>query len=69
MIASATHFEDRPMKKLLAVALVSLAASPAFAALKVAHYAYVLETGVVVLEGTGEQLIADTRVCQAYLGG
>jgi len=48
---------------------VLLVEQNAYAALKVAHYAYVLETGVVVLEGTGEQLIADTRVCQAYLGG
>lgn len=48
---------------------VLLVEQNAYAALKVAHYAYVLETGVVVLEGTGAQLIADTRVCQAYLGG
>ncbi|WP_243440016.1 ABC transporter ATP-binding protein [Fundidesulfovibrio soli] len=48
---------------------VLLVEQNAFAALKVAHHAYVLETGTVVLEGTGEQLIADQRVCQAYLGG
>ncbi|MFP5240597.1 MAG: ABC transporter ATP-binding protein [Acidobacteriota bacterium] len=48
---------------------VLLVEQNAFAALKVAHQAYVLETGTVVLEGTGEQLIADQRVCQAYLGG
>ena len=41
----------------------------AFAALKVAHYAYVLEVGRIVLEGTGEALLADARVRQAYLGG
>ena len=38
-------------------------------ALEIADHAYVLETGLVVLEGTGEQLIADPRVSQAYLGG
>ena len=37
--------------------------------LKVADYAYVLETGAIVLQGTGEELIADPRVRSAYLGG
>ncbi len=41
----------------------------AFAALKVAHYAYVLETGSIVLQGTGEELLNDERVIDAYLGG
>ncbi len=41
----------------------------AFAALKVAHYAYVLETGTIVLQGTGEELLNDKRVVDAYLGG
>ncbi|MDD4365830.1 MAG: ABC transporter ATP-binding protein, partial [Synergistales bacterium] len=41
----------------------------AFAALRVAHYAYVLEVGRIVLEGTGEELLADRRVREAYLGG
>jgi len=40
----------------------------AFAALKVAHHAYVLEVGTIVLEGSGETLIADARVREAYLG-
>lgn len=48
---------------------VLLVEQNAFAALKIAHYAYVLEVGSVVLEGTGEQLIADNRVREAYLGG
>lgn len=38
------------------------------AALHVAHYAYVLETGRVILEGPGKTLLADERVRQAYLG-
>ncbi len=48
---------------------VLLVEQNAYAALKVAHYAYVLETGTIVLEGTGEELAADRRVCEAYLGG
>ena len=39
------------------------------AALQVAKYAYVLETGQVVLEGPSEQLINDAKVKAAYLGG
>jgi branched-chain amino acid transport system ATP-binding protein len=48
---------------------VLLVEQNAFAALKVAHYAYVLETGSIVLEGTGEELLNDERVIHAYLGG
>jgi branched-chain amino acid transport system ATP-binding protein len=48
---------------------VLLVEQNAQAALKVAHHAYVLETGLVTLSGTGEELIADERVRQAYLGG
>ncbi len=38
------------------------------AALELADRAYVLERGVVVLEGTGSALLDDPRVQQAYLG-
>ncbi len=38
------------------------------AALKLAQRAYVLENGRVVLAGTGEELLADPAVKQAYLG-
>ncbi|MCA1711210.1 MAG: ABC transporter ATP-binding protein [Actinobacteria bacterium] len=37
-------------------------------ALKLADYGYVLETGRIVLEGTGEQLMNDDSVRKAYLG-
>jgi branched-chain amino acid transport system ATP-binding protein len=37
-------------------------------ALKVADYAYVLETGNITMSGTGEELLADERVREAYLG-
>ena len=47
---------------------VLLVEQNAQAALALADYAYVLETGRVVLEGTGRQLLADERVRSAYLG-
>ncbi|SFM86272.1 ABC transporter ATP-binding protein [Thermodesulforhabdus norvegica] len=40
----------------------------AMAALNIAHYGYVLETGRVVLKGTGKELLEDERVRKAYLG-
>jgi branched-chain amino acid transport system ATP-binding protein len=41
----------------------------AFAALKVADYAYVLETGRIILEGKGQELLDNEEVKKAYLGG
>lgn len=38
-------------------------------ALSIADYAYVLETGKVVLEGTGKELSASDEIQKAYLGG
>jgi len=38
------------------------------AALNVADYGYVMETGEIVLEGTGKDLLNDERVKKAYLG-
>ena len=38
------------------------------AALKVARYGYVLETGTVALEGPAQELLADEKVRHAYLG-
>ncbi|MBI1333998.1 MAG: ABC transporter ATP-binding protein [Armatimonadetes bacterium] len=38
-------------------------------ALEIADRAYVLETGVMVLEGTGKELLVDPKVKEAYLGG
>ena len=38
------------------------------AALRVADYGYVLETGRVTLEGPAAQLAADPRLVQTYLG-
>jgi len=47
---------------------VLLVEQNAFAALKIADYAYVMETGKIVLQGTGEELLQDKRVKKAYLG-
>ena len=37
-------------------------------ALQAAHTAYVLETGVITIRGTGAELLADERIKEAYLG-
>ncbi len=49
-------------------ATILLVEQNAMAALHVANYAYVLETGSVTLEGPGQQLLQDERVRKAYLG-
>ena len=41
----------------------------AYAALRIAHKAYVLETGEIALEGEGAALLENPRVREAYLGG
>jgi branched-chain amino acid transport system ATP-binding protein len=38
-------------------------------ALEIANRGYVLETGSIVLEGTGQELLHDSKVKEAYLGG
>jgi branched-chain amino acid transport system ATP-binding protein len=38
-------------------------------ALQIAHHGYVLETGKVVLEGIGKELLDNSQVKEAYLGG
>ena len=38
-------------------------------ALRISNYAYVLETGSVVLEGASEDLLKSNKVQEAYLGG
>lgn len=38
-------------------------------ALKIAHRAYVMETGSVVVEGPAQELAKDNRIKEAYLGG
>jgi branched-chain amino acid transport system ATP-binding protein len=41
----------------------------ALMALSVANRGYVLETGSIVLEGTGQELLQNPQVMKAYLGG
>jgi branched-chain amino acid transport system ATP-binding protein len=48
---------------------VLLVEQNANAALAISHYAYVLETGKLVLEGPAAEVAADERVKKAYLGG
>ena len=48
---------------------VLLVEQNAVQALTVAHRAYVLETGRVVRTGTGKELLGDSSIIEAYLGG
>jgi len=48
---------------------VLLAEQNAYAALKIASRAYVIESGRMVLEGSREALYKDERVRRAYIGG
>jgi glycine/D-amino acid oxidase-like deaminating enzyme len=50
-------------------AAYGLSQQNAFAALSVAHYAYILEVGRDVLEGPGRELLENPKVKDAYLGG
>lgn len=49
-------------------ATILLIEQNAVSALRMAHYGYVIETGEIVLEGPGKELLADERVRKAYLG-
>jgi len=41
----------------------------AYSALEMCDYAYLIEAGVIVLSGTGEELIDNKHIRDAYLGG
>jgi branched-chain amino acid transport system ATP-binding protein len=47
---------------------VLLAEQNAFAALQIAHRAYVIESGRIVMEGDRETLLGDERIRKAYIG-
>ena len=47
---------------------VLLAEQNAFAALKIAHRAYVIESGRIVMEGKPDALLGDERIRKAYIG-
>lgn len=48
---------------------VLLVEQDAFQSLRVAHRGYVLETGNIILEGPGRELLKNPEVKKAYLGG
>ncbi len=48
---------------------VLLVEQNAFQSLKIAHRGYVIETGEIVLTGTGKDLLSNPKVKEAYLGG
>ena len=48
---------------------VLLVEQNAMAALEIADRAYVLETGNITLEGTGQELLGNEQVIKSYLGG
>lgn len=50
-------------------ATILLVEQNAHAALNIADYAYVLENGRLVLEGTGQELLTHPHLQEAYLGG
>jgi len=47
---------------------VLLVEQNAFLSLQIADYGYVIETGAIVLEGPGAELLANPQVKEAYLG-
>jgi branched-chain amino acid transport system ATP-binding protein len=47
---------------------VLLVEQNAFLALQIADYGYVIETGEIVLEGLGQELLLNDKVKEAYLG-
>jgi branched-chain amino acid transport system ATP-binding protein len=47
---------------------VLLVEQNAFLSLQIADYGYVMETGEIVLEGPGKELLANPQVKEAYLG-
>ena len=48
---------------------VLLVEQNARAALKIAHYSYVIERGEIVLEGLAGELLHNPKVKEVYLGG
>jgi branched-chain amino acid transport system ATP-binding protein len=49
-------------------ATILLIEQNAHAALEIADYAYVLETGVIAIQGTGAELLNNDGIRAAYLG-
>ena len=66
LVSEIFHIIEEINKKGTTILLVEQNAKRALA---IADRAYVLETGKITLEGTGEELANDERVQKAYLGG
>ncbi len=49
--------------------IIFLVEQNAFHALKLAHRAYVMVSGLVTMSGTGKELLARPEIRQAYLEG
>jgi branched-chain amino acid transport system ATP-binding protein len=47
---------------------IMLVEQNAMMAMEISHYCYVLETGNVTYEGTSEQIRANKKIAEAYLG-
>ncbi len=47
----------------------SLKNRPTIGVLAIADRAYVLETGKITMQGTGDELLQDPDISKAYLGG
>lgn len=65
MIEHVFSLIERINRKGLTILLVE---QNAFKALALAHYAYVIESGKIKLEGSGKELLLNPQVKQAYLG-
>jgi branched-chain amino acid transport system ATP-binding protein len=66
--------KDQIFEQLIAIrdqehTTIILVEQDADVALNVAEYAYVLETGRVVMEGQSKDLLEDDELRRAYLGG
>jgi branched-chain amino acid transport system ATP-binding protein len=48
---------------------VFLVEQNAFHALRLAHRGYVMQTGRIIMQGTGSELLADSQIRAAYLEG
>jgi branched-chain amino acid transport system ATP-binding protein len=66
LVSEIFHIIEEINKKGTTILLVEQNAKRALA---IADRAYVLETGRITLQGTGEELSNDERVQKAYLGG
>ena len=65
---TATQFEPYPAEYYQRGMTVILVEQNVAVSLKLADQAYVLENGRIVMQGSGQDLLHDDRVRQAYMG-